>query len=332
MSSVYLRGVGAVSPAGWGVEALWSAALARAPLPVKELDHPAGKNPLRMRVVPPASSRPAWMAHARLRRSSPVSQHALGAAMEALQMAGISVEKECAGLGIIVAVFSGCVQYSRRFYQEVLSDPSTASPLIFPETVFNAPASHLGAYLKCAAANYTLVGDAGAFLQAVAMGANWITMRKVKHCLVVATEEADWLAAEALRLFDKSCILAEGAGAVLLSGEPSAERSSQVRLAAVTDELLFSSISRQSAIRAVEAQLNSPESAWNVRSRISPPSESSAALRPEEVFGEGLMASSAWSVCLAAQALLLSLASTSSVTIAGLHQHAIGARFEVVAA
>ncbi len=60
--------------------------------------------------------------------------------------------------------------YSRRFYEEVLRDPATASPLIFPETVFNAPASHLAAFLGTTAINYTLVGDEGTFLAGTRAG------------------------------------------------------------------------------------------------------------------------------------------------------------------
>ena len=69
---------------------------------------------------------------------------------------------------------SGSVNYSRRFYDETLKDPATASPLVFPETVFNAPASHLAALLGTTAINYTLVGDPGTFLQGIALAADWL--------------------------------------------------------------------------------------------------------------------------------------------------------------
>ena len=93
-------------------------------------------------------------------------------------------------LGIIVCVLSGCVNYSRRFYDETLKDPGTASPLVFPETVFNAPASHISAFLGSMAVNYTLVGDAGTFLQGLATGANWLIEGKVSECLTNLPVEA----------------------------------------------------------------------------------------------------------------------------------------------
>ena len=58
-----------------------------------------------------------------------------------------SVQSGALRLGIVACTMAGSVAYSRRFYEEVLREPATASPLVFPETVFNAPASHLAAYL-----------------------------------------------------------------------------------------------------------------------------------------------------------------------------------------
>jgi 3-oxoacyl-(acyl-carrier-protein) synthase len=117
-------------------------------------------------------------------------------------------------LGIIFCVMTGCVNYSRRFYDETLKDPATASPLVFPETVFNAPASHLAALLGTTAINYTLVGDPGVFLQGLVLGADWLLAGRVEDCLVVGAEEIDWLTADAYGLFARKIILSDGAGAV----------------------------------------------------------------------------------------------------------------------
>ena len=90
-------------------------------------------------------------------------------------------------------MLAGLVTYSRRFYEEVLRDPATASPLIFPETVFNAPASHLAAYLGSTAPNCTLVGDDGMFLQGLALAAQWLMEDEIDGCVVIGAEELDWL-------------------------------------------------------------------------------------------------------------------------------------------
>src|SRR6516164_5721176 len=147
MSGIFVRGEGAVSPAGWGVTPMREAIARGEPLPVKELARPGWARPLKVRTVPPASPSPAFISHARLRRASPVSQYAVSAALEALGAEAGSVTNGGLRLGIVMCVMSGCVNYSRRFYDETLKNAATASPLVFPETVFNAPASHLASVL-----------------------------------------------------------------------------------------------------------------------------------------------------------------------------------------
>ena len=153
---------------------------------------------------------------------------------------------------------TGCINYSRRFYDETLKDPATASPLVFPETVFNAPSSHLAAAFGTTARNYTLVGDQGTFLQGLALAASWLLAGSVDACLVIGAEEMDWLIADAFRLFDRRLISSEGAGAVYLKAEgrgPKAEVIAQ--LAAVTDSyLFFDNQSRAVAARKMRAQLD----------------------------------------------------------------------------
>jgi len=61
-------------------------------------------------------------------------------------------------MGLIVCLQSGCVQYTQRFFSEVLADPATASPLVFPETVYAAPTSHVAALLENVVLACSLVG------------------------------------------------------------------------------------------------------------------------------------------------------------------------------
>src|SRR2546422_11673924 len=69
---IFIHGIGAVSPAGWGVAALRAALDKGEPLPVKEIARPGWTQPLRVRQVPPANPRPAFPNHPRLRRTSPI--------------------------------------------------------------------------------------------------------------------------------------------------------------------------------------------------------------------------------------------------------------------
>jgi 3-oxoacyl-(acyl-carrier-protein) synthase len=333
MIPVYVSGWGAVSPDGWGMSALRDAIAKGELAQSRELARP-GRSPIKGFQVPSPNPRPAFMAHPRLRRSSPISQFALAAAAEACAMGGLNADLK--NIGVIVCIFSGCIQYSRRFYDEVLKDPTTASPLLFPETVFNSPASHISAYFGTNAINYTLVGDFGTFLQGLATAAMWLQEKKVTQCVIVGSEEIDWLTSDATRMFDKGMILAEGAGALLLTTE-----KTDVELKQITDEFLYSKYSKAAALESVKNELGKSDRNTLLidgigGSRNIPSDEirlwndwTGDRLSPKKILGEGLLAAAAWQCVLAADALKNKRAKEVIVCIAGFHQHALGARFAV---
>ena len=156
MSRVFVCGLGAVSPAGWTVAALRDVLAGGEPLPVQPLTRLGWARPLRARLVPAPTPRPAFLTHPRLRRTSPITHYAAAATLEAVARLKTN-NYPSRRLGVIVCLQSGCVQYSCRFFDEVLKDPATASPLLFPETVFAAPTSHVAALLENAPLAHTLM-------------------------------------------------------------------------------------------------------------------------------------------------------------------------------
>lgn len=337
MSQIYVHGCGVVSPAGWGMEPFRNALEQGTPLPSKPLQRPGWETPLPARQVPTPSPRPAFMAHARLRRASAISQHVVAAALEALGPDAALATSKTFRLGIILCVMSGCVNYSRRFYDEVLRDPAMASPLLFPETVFNAPASHIAALLGTPAMNYTLVGDPGTFLEGMAVASQWLCKDQVDACVVIGGEEADWLTSDAFHLFSHRIILGDGAGAVYLKKEP---HGAFAELRCVTDSHVFvRDQSRAKAALRVRSQLpgnqpdhllvdgrqnllrlDSPEiAAWEnwTAERIS----------PKAILGEGMMAAAAWQCVAAVDALRQKKYLGANVSVVGCNQQAIGAHF-----
>jgi len=339
VSRVFIRGIGAVSPAGWGMEPLRAAIQQGQPLPVKELTRPGWKKPLRARMVPTPNPRPAIFGHTRLRRSSPISQYAVAAALEALGADAAKVNDGSLRLGVVFCVMSGCVNYSRRFYDEVLREPSTASPLVFPETVFNAPSSHLAALLGTSAINYTLVGDPGTFVQGLALAAQWLNETLVDGCLVVGSEEMDWLTADAFRLFTRRLILSDGAAVLYLRSDAGAIQCAE--LAGVTDPHLFRDrTGRARAASMLAKQLHSAsadllsDGLQDVPLFDGPDATAwagwrGARLSPKKVLGEGLMAASAWQCVLACAAVQRGEAHEALVSVVGCNQQAIGARFQI---
>ncbi|HZR05581.1 MAG TPA: beta-ketoacyl synthase N-terminal-like domain-containing protein [Candidatus Udaeobacter sp.] len=230
--SLAIAGMGWVTPLGNGVDAVWERLLHG-----DEASATAISEQLRDRSyyafrVPESAL--TGLAHPRLRRASLISRFAASAGLEALQAAGVKMDSQNAGrIALIFAVSNGGVIYTRRFYRDVVeSGAQSASPLLFPETVFNAPASHLAAILGVTGTTYTVVGDGAVGLLAIKMAEDVMTDQSLDYCLVVGTEEIDWLLCDAYRRWrllrseppiepfskrKRGMILSEGAGAIVLA-------------------------------------------------------------------------------------------------------------------
>lgn len=221
LNGIHIHGVGAVSAAGWSTADLLRAVRAGTPLPETSCARPDDERPwpCSVHLVPPPPPEKAAR-HPRLRRASAITRYSVAAAQEALADAGHGATSSRQGVGILFVMMNGCVNYTGRFYQEVLLNPAQASPLIFPETVFNAPASHIASFLGIDGVVSTLVGGPNTIMEAFDMAALWIHTGLVEECLVIAAEECDWLSAEALTYYHPKLIATEGAGALLLSAKP----------------------------------------------------------------------------------------------------------------
>jgi len=325
VSRITIQGVGAVSPAGWSVADLLQAVSLGTALPVAPLERPARDFKLPVRRVPSPASPQAWLRQPRLRRVSPISRFATAAALEALGADAGLVGAGALRLGIVYCVMAGCVNYSSRFYQEVLNNPATASPLVFPETVFNAPASHLAALLGTTAVNYTQVGDDTAFVQGLATAAGWLLEDRVDGCLVIGAEECDWLTSDAMRLFAPETVLAEGAGAIYLK-----RSASGVALEAITDpQIYLGRDPRSAAIRAVQRELETlgaPTQLFDSGAAQGDPWQDWPGRRTSlrQFTGDAFCAASAWQVVAAAEALRKPSTARVSVMVAGCNHAAIG--------
>jgi hypothetical protein len=187
-------GQGAVSPAGVGVDAL----LHRKPVPVSvaALGRPDQPWPvLRVDMKDPAFAR--WQREPRLRRASSMTFFLVEAAEQAL--AGVN-PADRAETGLIVAFSAGCVAYSRRFFEDIVTQGQrAASPALFPETVFNSPVSHVASVLGLNGAAYALVGDETAWVAALRTASVWLQRERVTQVLVLGAEEFDPLVLDAYR-------------------------------------------------------------------------------------------------------------------------------------
>jgi 3-oxoacyl-(acyl-carrier-protein) synthase len=227
-----IAGMGWVTPLGSGVDRVWKRLLGGEEASAEKLSDRAGdRSYLAFRV--PDSALEDVPASPRLRRVSAISRFAVAAGLQALKTAGLTIDrKNTERIALIFAISNGGVIYTRRFYSDIVaSGAQTASPLLFPETVFNAPASHLAALLGTTGATYTIVGDGAVGLLAMRMAEDVMKNEELDYCLVVGAEEVDWLLCDAYRQWrllrsappvepfrvrPGGMILSEGAGAILL--------------------------------------------------------------------------------------------------------------------
>jgi len=337
-SGIVVTGWGATSPAGWGVPLLRDVCDRGQTCASVALDHVGSPLPIYARKVPAPPERPSFLAHPRLRRSSSISIYSTAAALEAIGTRLPTIQSGERRLGILFTSMTGCVSYSRRFFDEALRDPVTASPILFPETVFNAPASHLATYLKSHGPSYTMIGDAGSFLQGLALAAEWLLDSRVDLCLVIGAEELDWLVADAQRLFDSEVVVGEGAGALLLErggaegtriemdfvSQPVLYTAGNSRADAICRahksirdvapyEMLFDSLTGASRLDAAELGATA---AWTAP-RVS----------VKTLCGESFAAGSAWQCVMAVDHLARGMCNRAAVFVAGCNEQAIAAGF-----
>ncbi len=324
--SLGITGMGWVTPLGSDLGGVWDRLLNRETASVQSISSPqAHAYP----VFPvPAEAIARAPAHPRLRRSSAISRFAAVAGLAALEDAKLTLDAETAArTALIFAVSNGGVIYTRRFYHEIVeSGAQAASPLLFPETVFNAPASHLAAILGITGASYTLVGDGAVGVLALKMAEDLMESETLDRCLVVGAEEADWLLCDAYRKWrllrstppiepfehpPRGTILSEGAGALLL------DRNGSVQLQKIAGGTNFRKQSETGeAVKNVFAELCEGEIDLVVASAngtFIDAAERAAVLQScpgakvyavKGVLGESVGASSFWQTICGAQSLL----------------------------
>ena len=220
-----VAGVGCVTPLGSNPAEVWRSVAHGKSVSATEMVNPENGRKYIGAPVPGELTKDVSREN-RLRRSSAISLLAAAAGKAAMLGRALTAEAKTR-LALVFAVSSGGVQYTRRFYEQVVKQgANAASPMLFPETVYNAPASHLAAMLGVDGATYTVVGDGTVGLQALSFGAQLLCCGDVDHVLVVGAEELDWILLEAHRDWrlttdgkNPGALLAEGAAAVLLTRE-----------------------------------------------------------------------------------------------------------------
>jgi 3-oxoacyl-(acyl-carrier-protein) synthase len=347
-----IAGRGWVTPLGSDIEDVSRRLLAGEQATVESISsqendrtYPVFRVPVETLNIPP---------HPRLRRSSAISKFAAAAGLAALRDAGIDMNPEIAArTALIFAVSNGGVVYTKRFYHDVAETGArAASPLLFPETVFNAPASHLAAILAIAGASYTVVADGAVGALAVHMAHDLMENEALNYCLVVGAEEADWLVCDAYRKWrlsrdappiepfqmpPRGTILSEGAGALLLaragdviidraSAGANFSRRSDARAAV---DRVFAELCASDKPSAVVASANGTFIDAAERRAIEKHCAGASVQTPKVSLGESIGAAGIWQIIYAAETLRSGKARSVIVSTCGMNQQVAGLRLAI---
>jgi hypothetical protein len=302
-----IAGMGWITPLGRDLESVWKTICRGEPGHVSRLENPISKKLLPVLRVPEDLVRDIATLP-RLRRSSLISHFAVAAASDAVASAGMTSEK-LARTALVFAASDGGVIYTRRFYADLVERGEGAgSPVLFPETVYNAPASHVAARLGLQGEVLTLVGDAATGVAAVRTGCELLAAGEADYCLVTAAQELDWITCEAYSRWglikddsSRASVFSEGAAAIVLAREPgdcrvsathpgyscSTEKDIEEHLDAVLEELLPGSHVIVSISCASGTRLDFAEK--NCLAKHLP---ATRVLTPKSVLGESLACSS----------------------------------------
>ena len=320
-----IAGMGWVTPLGRGIDPVWDRLIRGDEATGQQIsDDIADKTYRAFRI--PAGALKDLPPHPRLRRASAISRFAAAAGLDALAQAKSTIgEIDVQRMALVFAVSNGGVIYTKRFYHNVVeSGAQSASPLLFPETVFNAPASHLAAILGIAGASYTLVGDGAVGVLAIKMASDLLDNEAFDFCLVVGAEEADWLLCDAYHKWrllkneppiepfhepPRGMILSEGAGAVLLARRGTVQidaidaggNFSQRREAHAIVRRILHDLTDEHA--CIVASANGTFVDLAERAAIEKELPKAIVYGPKPALGESVGASAVWQVIVAAQAL-----------------------------
>jgi 3-oxoacyl-(acyl-carrier-protein) synthase len=317
-----IAGLGWITPLGTGLDEAWTRLANGEAATVQTVANPETRREHVYVPVPPKLVE-ALGRNPRLRRSSAISYFAVAAGLAALENAGVVLTPESAAhTAIVFAVSSGGVIYTRKFYEQIVKQgANAASPLLFPETVYNAPASHLAAQLGIDGASYTLVGDSSVGLAALKFAEQLLETSALDRVVVVGSEEIDWVLCEAYRDWrlvrgpsakkePRGALLAEGAAAVVLAREGKTEIAIhdgvpvfRQREAARALAQVYSDLLRESAPDAVVGSANGTFIDRAERAALAAHCPSAPVFFPKLALGEALGASGLIQTVFAALAL-----------------------------
>jgi 3-oxoacyl-[acyl-carrier-protein] synthase II len=192
-ASIVVTGLGTVGAYGSGAESL-RRVLATSELPASsEVDRSAGYHliqaPRKALLVDSALLR-EWVPPGEARRMSPPSRYALATARMALRCAGLGEGLPDERTGVVISNAFGPCSYSEGLLRQILLEgPESASPMLFMESVANAPAAQIAIACRACGPSVTICQREAGALLAVGQAAADVAAGRVARALAGTLDE-----------------------------------------------------------------------------------------------------------------------------------------------
>jgi 3-oxoacyl-(acyl-carrier-protein) synthase len=255
--SILVTGLGTIGAYGSGEASLRRALASAGPPAPMEMDGSAGYHlarAARRALTVDSSLLREWLSPGEARRMSPPSKLAVTASRMALRAAGLEGLAD-ERTGVVLATAFGPSSYSEGLLKQILLEgPEAASPILFTESVANAPAAQIAILAKARGPSVTICQREAGALLAVGQAAADVAAGRVPRALAGAVDEMTPLlhslldrfgavtrnggpdAREVARPFDRrraGFVAAEGATMLVLEGEEAARERGARPLARV---------------------------------------------------------------------------------------------------
>ena len=186
MRSVVITGVGTIGPHGGGLDGL-RAALASGETPLRDVDACDFPTTSRLALFQEGDLSP-WLPARAARRLSPSSKYAVAAARQAIENAGSPDDgrRTLVRLGVSF----GPSSVTEKLLDQILrADPRESSPMLFMESVANAPAGQVAMALDLRGPNAAIAQREAAGLLAFVGGVSDVATGRCDRALVGAVDE-----------------------------------------------------------------------------------------------------------------------------------------------
>ena len=191
MIDIAITGIGVISPLGVGREAFWENCR-KAKTGIRKITS-FDTSSLRSNIagLVEGFDPRQFMPPSSYRRMSRISRMAVASSVEALKDSGLildSVDRE--RIAVIMGTSYGSSSYVEDFYISLLKDgPRGAQPFLFPETVPNAPASHIAMFHGITGPNTTFCQNEISAENAILYAQNLLLQNQVDAALVGGADE-----------------------------------------------------------------------------------------------------------------------------------------------